>query len=110
MEYFKMIELFDAHLDDNVAEVYKEQPLAQDWARVCKVAEELGEAITDLIAYTGQNPRKGKYGEQVEMLKELADIANTATLAIQHFTKNREYTEILIYEKLRECGERVGLV
>lgn len=47
----------DALLDENVAEVYKDQPLAQHWARVAKAGEEAGEAVDALIAWTGQNPR-----------------------------------------------------
>jgi hypothetical protein len=35
----------DLWLDDAVSDSYKEQPLAQDWARIAKIAEEAGEAI-----------------------------------------------------------------
>lgn len=48
----------DEWLDGSVSHYYKLEPLAQDWARVAKVSEEVGEAIAELIAATGQNPRK----------------------------------------------------
>jgi len=44
----------DADLDEHVSQIYKEQPLAQDWARVAKASEEVGEAIDALIGYTGR--------------------------------------------------------
>src|ERR1700721_1265079 len=39
---------------------YKNEPLAQDWARPANAAEEAGEAVKAYIDYTGQNPRKGE--------------------------------------------------
>ena len=78
----------DAWLDAKVSPEYKSQPLAQDWARITKIAEELGEATDKFIAVTGQNPRKGKSGSIDDVLDELADVAMTAILAMHHFTKN----------------------
>jgi len=75
----------DDDLDGQVADLYKDQPLAQDWARVAKVAEEVGEAIAALIGITGQNPRKGVYGTDDDLLDELADVALTGLYAMQHF-------------------------
>ena len=87
----------DEWLDGNVGSTYNVAPLAQDWARVSKIAEELGEAISELILYTGQNPRKPIDPDAYErMLKELADVVCTGTLAIQHFTKNEEATRSII--------------
>lgn len=84
----------DQMLDDKVDSEYQEQPLAQDWARVCKVSEELGEAIAELILYTGQNPRKGRDTTRLHnLLSELADTAMTGVYAIQHFTKDIDITE-----------------
>jgi len=74
-------------LDGEVAERYKDQPLAQDWARVAKAGEEVGEAIDALIGITGQNPRKGEYGEFGDLIAELADVSLTGLYAIQHFLK-----------------------
>ncbi len=84
------VELADAHLDGNVSQSYKDQPLAQDWARVAKASEEVGEAIDALIGYTGQNPRKGHYGSEDDLLRELADGALTCIYALQHFVKDAE--------------------
>src|SRR5271157_2843293 len=83
------VEMIDKWLDANVDEQYLGQPLAQDWARVAKVGEELGEAINELILFTGQNPRKGLDTTAYErLLSELADTAYTAIFALQHFTKD----------------------
>lgn len=84
----------DEVLDKKVSDIYKEQPLAQDWARVAKITEEAGEAIAELILATGQNPRKGIDAHaHKRLLQELADTAMTAVYAIQHFTKDADVTE-----------------
>lgn len=85
----------DTHLDREVGQTYKDQPLAQDWARVAKVSEEVGEAIANLILMTAQNPRKALRGDtasQSDLIKELADVSITGALAIQHFTKDARET------------------
>ena len=94
----EVIEKVDQWLDEGVNSQYTEQPLAQDWARVAKVIEELGEAVSEMILFTGQNPRKGIDSDAYDrLLAELGDVALTAVLAIQHFTKNIERTaEIII--------------
>jgi hypothetical protein len=87
----------DKILDDNVSDYYKQQPLAQHWARIAKVIEEAGETISELILYTGQNPRKGEHPEHYwAMLMELADTAMTTIYAIQHFTKDVKMTEEML--------------
>jgi NTP pyrophosphatase (non-canonical NTP hydrolase) len=97
----------DNWLDNSVSADYHNQPLAQDWARVGKVIEELGEVIRALIGYTGQNPRKGTTHSKQEMLDELADTAITAILAMEHFTKNPAEVRQLIKSKLWTIEERV---
>ena len=37
-------------LDEGVGQLYQQQPFAQDWARVAKIAEELGEAVENMPA------------------------------------------------------------
>lgn len=96
-----LIEWMDDDLDGNVSPIYFEQPLAQDWARVAKVVEEAGEAVDALIGVTGQNPRKGEYGSQSELLDELADVVLTGMYAIQHFTKDRDATLEIVLERAR---------
>src|SRR5450755_5196821 len=73
-EYQIAITAVDRWLDANCSEDYKSQPLAQDWARVSKMIEELGEAISEIILFTGQNPRKPRdLTARARMLKEIAD-------------------------------------
>src|SRR5690242_641654 len=92
----------DDWLDRGVAPIYKDQYLAQDWARVAKVAEEAGEAVEALIAVTGQNPRKPQRPEaRAELLDELADVAITAILGIQHFTKDGDETIRLVHARFQ---------
>jgi hypothetical protein len=107
---WRLVALFDEHLDGGVASEYKDQPLAQDWARVGKVIEEAGEAIQELIALTGQNPRKGKSGSLGLLLDELADTALTAIYAIQHFTKNERTTRTIVEQKAIYHALRVGIL
>lgn len=97
----------DEYLDSGASDKYRNQPLAQDWARVSKVIEELGEAISEMILYTGQNPRKGTVPEAREyMLNELGDVAFTAILAIQHFTKDADKTRDIIRGKGEAIAKR----
>jgi hypothetical protein len=100
------IETVDAWLDDAVSENYRACPLAQDWARVAKAVEEAGEAVAALIAATGQNPRKGVCGTQAELLAELADLAMTGMLAIQHFTKDTGRTHDVLAASLAKVTSR----
>jgi hypothetical protein len=89
----------DEHLDAGTGKPYRDQPLAQDWARVAKVTEEAGEAIAELILWTGQNPRKPlDPAARARLLKELADVAMTGVYAIQHFTKDAEVTSAVLAE------------
>jgi len=98
----------DAWLDRDAAREYKDQPLAQDWARVAKISEELGEAITELILSTGQNPRKGKDPTaRGRLLNELADVVMTGLFALQHFTKDTQSTRDILREKLAAIDARV---
>lgn len=106
-ELARLVEWFDDFLDGQVAESYKDQPLAQDWARVAKVTEEAGEALDALIGLTGQNPRKGFYGDKAHLLDELADVTLTGLYAIQHFTKDREITTNVLMGRARRHHERV---
>lgn len=88
-----IVDFVDYWLDTTVAQEYKDQPLAQDWARVCKTDEEHGESIAELILATGQNPRKGRDPDaKARLVKELADRTVTSLFAIQHFTKDAEET------------------
>jgi hypothetical protein len=129
----EIVTLVNDWLDGAVADTYQDQPMAQDWARVAKCAEEIsevmqeaegrelsahdrerldgctlyiGRAIEALIAVTGQNPRKGVCGTLDEMLKELADVWCTAIFAIQHFTNDSEVTASILAASLGKAMRR----
>lgn len=100
----------DRILDDRVHMSYKGAcSLAQDWARVAKITEEAGEAIAELIAWTGQNPRKGLPNPAAHdaMLRELADTALTAIYAMQHFIKDAPTTVMMLEERAMVHYERL---
>lgn len=96
-ELAELVWWMDDYLDSHVSEPYKDQPLAQDWARVAKAGEEAGEALDALIGVTGQNPRKGTYGTEADLLDELADVALTGLYALQHFMKDTRHVDPLEY-------------
>lgn len=98
----------DAWLDDAVSPAYKAQPLAQDWARLSKVGEKLGEAIDAFILHTGQNPRKPQEDCMDEVLGELADVALTAILCMLHFTKDESKAGAVLVDKVQAIGRRMG--
>ena len=106
---WSFIDIIDLWLDDKVSADYHNHPLAQDWARVGKVIEELGEAIGELILFTGQNPRKGiDPGAGERLMGELADTAITGILAIQHYTKDIETTRKILHEKVDAIYRRMA--
>lgn len=98
----------DEWLDDQVSQRYKDQPLAQDWARISKVAEELGEATSAFILATGQNPRKGEGGDMLLVIDELADTAITAMLAMMHFMKDSALVGATLIDKTRKIQVRMA--
>jgi hypothetical protein len=99
----------DAWLDAEVSPAYKEQELAQHWARVCKSLEEGGEAVAELIASTGQNPRKpADPRARHKMLCELADGASARILAIQHFTKDEAETDAYLANAIGKVWQRAA--
>lgn len=101
------IAAIDTWLDSGAGQAYQNQPLAQDWARLSKVSEELGEAIAELILYSGQNPRKPQDAEAYgRMLKEIADVICTGLLCLQHFTKDMTITSKVINANLRKIITR----
>jgi hypothetical protein len=106
-DMYEDIEAVDTWIDAGSAQVYRDEPLAQDFARVAKCSEEVGEAIAALIGMTGQNPRKGFTHTRDDVLKELADVALTALCAIQHFTKDRAETQRLMEGRVAAVRNRV---
>ena len=100
-------------LDDNVSEVYQNQPLAQNWARIAKVQEELGEAIAEFISWTGQNPRKPSDPDaKMKLMTELADTALTAIYAMVHFSErfpDGTSPRHILMERIKHHADRIGL-
>jgi NTP pyrophosphatase (non-canonical NTP hydrolase) len=103
------ITALDAWLDDNVSAMYREQPLAQDWARLSKMAEEVGECIQAYIGATGQNPRKGIVNDMDDVLDEAVDVIVTAIMFIQHTTKDAMQTADLIEDRWEYRMKKAGL-
>jgi hypothetical protein len=102
------IRTLDAWLDASVSPAYRGQPLAQDWLRVAKLAEELGEATQVLISLTAGNPRKGNEGfTPDDLVKELADVSLTALYAIQHFVKDEERAVAVLLGRCQAHVDRV---
>lgn len=56
--------------------------------RVGKVGNENGEVLQAVEAWTGENPRKGIYGDVHQVIKELLDVATCALGAVEHLTGN----------------------
>lgn len=98
----------DAWLDSAVSPAYKAQPLAQDWARISKVGEELGEVIDAFILHTGPNHRKPGVDCMDDVLNELADVACTAILAMLHFTKDESKAGGILVDKVQSIGRRMA--
>jgi hypothetical protein len=102
-----IITAIDAWLDSGCGPDYHAQPLAQDWARLSKVSEELGEATAELILHSGQNPRKPRDPDAyARMLKEIADVVCAGIVCLQHFTKDAGQTSEVIYANLRKIVTR----
>jgi hypothetical protein len=104
-----IIQRLDDYLDSQVSQPYKDQPLAQDWARISKIGEEFGEVIDAFIGTTGQNPRKGVFGSEDDVDNELVDVILTAILALQHRTKDIHTTALIIRERLLYRMQKAGL-
>lgn len=102
------VAVVDAWIDAHASADYQEQPLALLWLRCCKLGEEEGESIAELILATGGNFRKEHDpGAAGRLLAELADRAWTAILAIQHLTKDAAVTGDVLDAGLAKIRSRV---
>jgi len=97
----------DRWLDSAVADEYKGQPLAQDWARLSKIGEEYGEAVNAFIGLTGQNPRKGVYATAANVHNELADVVFTAILCMQHLIGDTQSVKDILRSRLAAIEKRI---
>lgn len=62
--------------------IFLERGRAEPADMLLRVAEETGEVAEAWAAYRGTNPRKGVYGDLLDVAHELADVAATALTAI----------------------------
>lgn len=75
--------------------------------RVIKLMEEMGEATTNLIALTGQNPRKPQDPDAGDAtVKELLDVACTALAAVEHMTGNHGVSLHLFIDHVHSVHKR----
>lgn len=81
---------------------------AQDWARVAKTAEEVGEAISAYIGTTGQNRRKGYSNKWEHLYEELADVVLTGVYALHHFLDDDVVREV-IANRQKLHHDRIGV-
>lgn len=56
--------------------------------RIMKIGEEFGEVVNAHIGAIGQNPWKGFYATQQDVIKELCDVIVTAMVAINSMTED----------------------
>lgn len=88
-------------IEEGLGMPYETQPLAAHWARLAKVAEEVGEVMEAAITWTGANPRKQQRSEAFfEMLDELCDVIVTTLLAILHFDMDAESVFDLLWTRV----------
>lgn len=108
-EDLDIIAAVDFWLDSATGPVYHKQPLAQDYARAFKVIEEIGEAFSEWLLLTGQNPRKldQQPATNAAFFAELADAAWSLIFAIQHFSKDTAFTDQVLHDGLKKAGQRV---
>lgn len=77
--------------------------------RVGKVGNEHGETLQAIEAWTGENPRKGVYGTDREVIKELLDTAVASLGAVEHLTGNKGLAMPMLDGHIEFVYERAGL-
>ncbi|MFJ6901513.1 methyltransferase domain-containing protein [Streptomyces hokutonensis] len=86
-------------------------PEALLWGRITKTGEEVGEAISALVAALNHNPRKGLSGDMSHVQDELLDVAMTALGAIAHLHHNDPATDLteLLAQHIAGAAVRAGI-
>jgi NTP pyrophosphatase (non-canonical NTP hydrolase) len=105
---YDSIEIINAWLDRSHIDQGMTQEL-DDMTAVFKIQEEAGEAAEAYLGMIGENPRKGTTHTEDDVLDELADVAVAALRAIQHFTRSKEHTALILRQKLDAIKSRAGL-
>lgn len=84
-------------------------PEANTWARIAKVAEEAGEAITAYTGAIGHNPRKGVTCGTDAVLTELLDVAVAALAAYEHLDGHTGRALDALDRKIEAVATRAGV-
>ena len=79
------------------------------WRRVSKASMEANEALDALSGMVGENPRKGVYATEADVIRELLDTATAALGAIEHMTGRGDALEMLD-QHIVAVGVRAGLL
>lgn len=103
---WRVVQSYDAYLDAEVSQMYRDQPLARTITRITKLFEEAGEAIKKFSEATGENPRKGVTSTMEEVLDEAGDAYLTAILLVQHFTKDPARTAAVLRKAMAKLEMR----
>jgi len=105
----RMITAVDTWLDTECGPAYREQPLAQTWARIVKYQKEHGEAIAELILATGQNPRKpADPAARDRLCGELADRMCASFGGIMHLVKDADVAWVFFRNALAKAADRAA--
>ena len=80
------------------------------WRRVSKASMEANEALDALSGLVGENPRKGVYATQEDVIRELLDTATAALGAVEHMTGHQGTAFERLDRHILHVGIRAGLV
>jgi NTP pyrophosphatase (non-canonical NTP hydrolase) len=105
----RFITAVDVWIDSHVTADYPAYSTANDLRRLVKIATEVGEVFEEFAQLTGANSRKPQdMGAYDRMLAELADVALASIMAIQHFTKDEDVTQLVIDKAVSKVASRVA--
>lgn len=75
--------------------------------RILKIQEEAGEVAEARINQLAQNPRKGKFATEAEVIGELCDVVVTAMVAINSITGDATVSRGFLASRLASVLARV---
>jgi hypothetical protein len=76
--------------------------------RIMKIGEEFGEVVNAHIGAIGQNPRKGFYATQQDVIKELCDVIVTAMVAMNSMTGDATISRGMLAAHMTHLIRRAG--
>jgi len=80
------------------------------WRRVSKASMEANEALDALSGMVGENPRKGVYATEADVIRELLDTATAALGAVEHMTGHRGSALEMLDQHIVSVGKRAEIV